>query len=71
MTREEIFVTTKMWTADFNDGDHAIEGSLERLGLDYIDLMILHHSQPSNDVAAYEAMERAVSERKLISIGHI
>ena len=51
-TREEIFVTTKMWTSDFDNGDTAIDASLERLGLDYIDLMILHHSQPSNDVAA-------------------
>ncbi|MBL8080907.1 MAG: aldo/keto reductase [Anaerolineales bacterium] len=69
VTREEIFVTTKMWTADFNDGDNAIEASLERLGLDYIDLMILHHSQPGSDVEAYQAMERAVGTGKLRSIG--
>ncbi len=68
-TREEIFVTTKMWTADYDNGDAAIDASLERLGLDYIDLMILHHSQPSNDVEAYRAMERAVSDGKLRSIG--
>lgn len=68
-TREEIFVTTKMWTDDFDDGDAAIDASLERLGLDYIDLMILHHSQPSNDVEAYQAMERAVADGKLRSIG--
>lgn len=68
-TREEIFVTTKMWTSDFDDGDAAIDASLERLGLDYIDLMILHHSQPSNDVEAYQAMERAVADGKLRSIG--
>nr|WP_243425310.1 aldo/keto reductase [Intestinimonas butyriciproducens] len=68
-TREEIFVTTKMWTSDFDNGDAAIDASLERLGLDYIDLMILHHSQPSNDVTAYQAMERAVEAGKLRSIG--
>lgn len=68
-TREEIFVTTKMWTSDYEDGDAAIDASLERLGLDYIDLMILHHSQPSNDVEAYQAMERAVADGKLRSIG--
>ena len=67
--REEIFVTTKMWTSDFGNGDAAIDASLRRLGLDYIDLMILHHSQPSNDVAAYQAMERAVASGKLRSIG--
>lgn len=69
VTRDEIFVTTKMWTADFNDGDNAINASLERLGLEYVDLMILHHSQPSNDVQAYQAMERAVEAGKLRSIG--
>jgi len=67
--REDIFVTTKMWTSDFSNGDAAIDASLSRLGLDYIDLMILHHSQPSNDVQAYQAMERAVADGKLKSIG--
>lgn len=67
--REDIFVTTKMWTSDFGNGAAAINASLNRLGLDYIDLMILHHSQPSNDVQAYQAMEKAVSEGKLRSIG--
>ena len=69
VTREEVFITTKMWTSDFGNGDAAIEASLSRLGVDYIDLMILHHSQPSNDVEAYQAMERAVETGKLKSIG--
>ncbi len=69
VTREEIFVTTKMWTSDFGNGDAAVDASLQRLGLDYIDLMILHHSQPSNDVQAYQAMERALEAGKLRSIG--
>ena len=67
--REEIFVTTKMWTDDYDDGTEAIEASLRKLNLDYIDLMILHHSQPENDVDAYKAMEEAVKEGKLKSIG--
>ena len=67
--REEIVVTTKMWTSDFSNGDAAVDASLKRLGLDYIDLMILHHSQPRNDVDAYKAMERAVKAGKLRSIG--
>ena len=69
VTREEIFVTTKMWTTDYDNGDAAINSSLERLGLDYIDLMILHHSQPSNDIKAYQAMEKAVGDGRLRSIG--
>lgn len=48
-TREEIFVTTKMWIDDYDDGDAAIDASLERLGVDYIDLMILRwHLQAGN-----------------------
>lgn len=67
--REDIFVTTKMWTADFDHGDEAVNASLEKLGLDYIDLMILHHSQPKNDVKAYKAMENAVADGRLRSVG--
>ena len=69
VTREEIFVTTKMWTSDYDNGDAAINASLERLGLDYIDLMILHHSQPENDVSAYKAMEQAITDGRLKAIG--
>ena len=69
VTREEIFVTTKMWTSDYDNGDAAVNASLERLGLDYIDLMILHHSQPRNDIQAYQAMEKAVEDVRLRSIG--
>lgn len=69
VTREEIFVTTKMWTDDYGNGEAAIDASLERLGLDYIDLMILHHSAPGSDVEAYQAMEQAVEDGKLRSIG--
>ena len=69
VTREEIFVTTKMWTSDYDNGDAAINASLERLELDYIDLMILHHSQQENDVAAYKAMEQAVKDGRLKAIG--
>ena len=69
VTRDEIFVTTKMWTSDYDNGAAAVDASLRRLGLDYIDLMILHHSQPANDVRAYQAMEQAVKDGKLRSIG--
>lgn len=67
--REEIFVTTKMWTSDFSNGAAAVDASLKRLGLNYIDLMILHHSQPRNDVDAYKAIEREAKAGKLRSIG--
>lgn len=67
--REELFVTTKMWTADFDNGDAAVNASLAKLGLDYIDLMILHHSQPKNDIEAYHAMEKAVRDGRLRCTG--
>lgn len=57
-----------MWTSDYSDGEAAINASLQRLGLDYIDLMILHHSQPANDVAAYQSMEKALREGKLRAV---
>ncbi len=41
VTREEIFVTTKMWTDDYGNGAAAIDASLERLGLDYIDARVI------------------------------
>ncbi len=69
VTRGEVFITTKMWTSDYDDAENAIDASLRRLGLDYIDLMILHHSQPYNDVQAYRAMEKAAEAGKLRSIG--
>jgi diketogulonate reductase-like aldo/keto reductase len=69
VTREDVFVTTKLWTDYYDDADQAINDSLERLGLDYIDLMILHHSQPSNDTEAYQALENAVTDGRLRNIG--
>lgn len=69
VTRGEIFVTTKMWTSDYSNGTQAIDSSLQRLGLDYVDLMILHHSQPANDVEAYKSMEEALNAGKLRAIG--
>lgn len=44
--REEIFVTSKLWTSSFNNADHEVDERLERLGLDYIDLLLLHHTAP-------------------------
>ena len=42
VTREEVFITTKMWTSDFSNGDAAVDASLQRLGVDYIDIYYLH-----------------------------
>lgn len=66
--REEVFVTTKLFPTQFATAASAIDGALERMGLDYIDLMLLHHPGPF-DVAAYQAMERAAESGKVRSIG--
>lgn len=66
--REEIFVTTKLWTSDFHRADEEVDERLERLGLDYIDLLLLHHTA-ANDEHAYQAMERGVEAGKIRSIG--
>lgn len=68
ISREEIFVTSKLWTSTFNNADYEIDERLERLGLDYIDLLLLHHTAPY-DEEAYLAMERGVKAGKIHSIG--
>lgn len=66
--REEIFVITKLYPSQFADAAEAIDEALERMGLNYIDMMLLHH--PGNgDVDAYIAMEQAVADGKIRSIG--
>lgn len=68
--REEIFITTKLWIQDFSyDGAiKATELSMERLGVDYIDLMLLH--QPLGDyVGAWRGLEKLYKEGKLKAIG--
>lgn len=66
--RGEIFVTTKLYPNQYENAADAIEEALEKLDIEYIDLMLLHH--PGNyDVEAYHAMERAVADGKIHSIG--
>lgn len=66
--REEIFITTKLYPNQFDHAQEAIDEALENLHVDYIDLMLLHHPG-ENDVQAYKAMEEAVKEGKIRSIG--
>lgn len=69
VTREEIFVTTKVWDTDFGNAGDAFEGSLSRLGLDYVDLVLLHHVPRSDDEKAYHELEEKVREGKIRSLG--
>ena len=66
--REEIFVITKLYPSQFTDPETAIEEALEKLDIEYIDMMLLHHPG-SGDVEAYLAMEKAVEDGKIRSLG--
>ena len=70
VTREELFITTKLWVADvsYEKAKKAFEKSLKNLGLDYLDLYLIH--QPYNDVhGAWRAMEELYKEGKIRAIG--
>ena len=68
VTREEVFVTTKVMPSNYDRAYSSIDDSLERLGLDYIDLMLIHQSG-SNDTEVYKALCQGVKDGKLRSIG--
>ena len=68
--REELFITTKLWVSDtgYEGAKRGFAASMERLGLDYLDLYLIH--QPMGDyIGAYRAMEEAYREEKLRAIG--
>lgn len=70
INRDEIFVTSKLWVDHFTyeKAMQGIDDSLKKLGLDYMDLYLLH--QPYGDVAgAWRALEEAQKEGKIKSIG--
>lgn len=67
VSREEIFLETKLWPAFYEQPD-AVEKTLERLDTDYIDLLLIH--QPTgNYIAGYKLMEKAYKEGKVKAIG--
>ena len=66
--RKDIFLVTKIWPTEYEDGDRAIDDTLARLGTDYIDLLFLH--QPvGNYIQGYKAMERAYKAGKVKALG--
>lgn len=71
VTREDIFVTSKLWVTDMKDYDSArkgIDASVEKMGLGYIDLYLQHQAM-GDYFAAWRAMEDAYKEGKLKAIG--
>ena len=68
--REELFITTKLWVQDasYEGAKQAFETSLKKLGLDYLDLYLIH--QPFGDVyGAWRAMEELYKEGRIKAIG--
>ena len=65
--REEVFVSTKIWPTVYED-EAAVEKTLKRLGLEYVDLLFIH--QPSGSfMAGYKLIEKAYKEGKARSLG--
>ncbi len=68
VARDRLFVSTKLWPSVYEAGDAAVDGTLARLGLDYVDMLILH--QPvGNYLAAWKTMEKAYREGKVRALG--
>ena len=65
--REEVFLSTKLWPSEY-ENPNAVDETLERLGVDYVDLLYIH--QPAgNWLAGYRQLEKAYKEGKAKSIG--
>ena len=67
VAREDIFLSTKLWPSDY-ENPNAVDETLERLGVDYVDLLYIH--QPAgNWKAGYRLLEKAYKEGKAKTIG--
>jgi diketogulonate reductase-like aldo/keto reductase len=73
LPRSQVFVTTKIWNDDIRQGRAAViqacEDSLERLGLSYVDLLLLHWPIVGKDREAWKALEQLYHDGKARSIG--
>ncbi|WP_018924285.1 aldo/keto reductase [Salsuginibacillus kocurii] len=71
--REELFITTKVWNGDqgFDETLRAFDASLEKLGLDYLDLYLIHWPTPEYDtyIETYKALEKLYHDGRVRAIG--
>ncbi|MFJ5724215.1 aldo/keto reductase [Streptomyces sp. NPDC093149] len=73
VAREELFVTTKLWNSEqgYDSTLRAFDASLDKLGLDYVDLYLIHWPVPAKDayIDTYKAFEKIYSEGRAKAIG--
>src|SRR5699024_4327261 len=71
ISRKDLFVTTKVWNNEqgYDETLRAFERSLKRLGLDYIDLYLIHWPVPNTFVETYRAIERLYEEKLIRATG--
>jgi len=69
LPREQVWVTTKLWPTEQLHVRRAFEGSLARLGLDYIDLYLVHWPTPGLVTRTWTAMEELVGDGRCRAIG--
>lgn len=74
LARDQVFVTTKLWMTDYGAEltPHGLERSLGKLGMNYVDLYLLHWPVPSDferTIAAYQAAEKLLAQGKVRALG--
>ncbi len=71
LPRGEVFVTTKLWNDDqgFDSARRAFDASLARLGLEYVDLYLLHWPVPGRRLESWRALEQLYREKRVRAIG--
>lgn len=74
LARNEVFIETKVWVTDYgyDAALHAFDKSATKLGLDHVDLLILHQPRVENfdlTIAAYRALEKLLAEGRVRAIG--
>ncbi|CAD5897417.1 promiscuous aldo/keto reductase [Carnobacterium maltaromaticum] len=71
ISRKELFVTSKVWTADmgFEEVEKAYQVSLDKLGLDYLDLYLIHWPVAGKFIPTWKKMEELYQDGKIRSIG--
>ena len=69
--REELFVTTKLWNSDqgYDSTFHAFDASLQRLGLDYLDLYLMHFPVPQVRNESWKAMKEILRKGRCRAVG--